>query len=83
MPPQETSSRSPVFSPYTSTSATSSMTFRIFWARVFTIFSWFIPSYETMPESESFSRPPTRCSRPGVPGMAQGRMSFASRRYGM
>ena len=31
----------------------------------------------------SFSIPPMRCSRPGVPGMAQGRaMVSGSRRYG-
>ena len=69
--------------PYTSTSGTSSTTLRIFWARVFTIRSWFMPSYDTMPVSESFSRPPTRCSRPGVPGMPQGLMSLSLRRYGM
>jgi hypothetical protein len=30
----------------------------------------------------SFSSPPMRCSRPGVPGMAQGRARCSSRRYG-
>ena len=36
-----------------------------------------------MPVRESFSRPPTRCSRPLVPGIAHGRASVSgSREYG-
>ena len=34
------------------------------------------------PVTSCFSRPPMRCSRPGVPGTAHGRASFSSRRYG-
>ena len=33
--------------------------------------------------TSSFSKPPTRCLRPGVPGTAHGRARFSSRRYGM
>ena len=29
-----------------------------------------------------FSRPPIRCSSPGVPGIAHGRARFSSREYG-
>ena len=36
-----------------------------------------------VPDPSAFSMPPTRCSRPGVPGTAQGRASVAgSRTYG-
>ncbi len=45
--------------------------------------SWFAGSYEMSPRPSDFSRPPSRCSRPGVPGMAHGRASvLGSRRYG-
>jgi len=44
-----------------------------FSARSRTIVSWFSGSYETPPVSLSFSRPPMRCSRPGVPGLTQSR----------
>ena len=36
-----------------------------------TIFSWLIGSYETLPVNSSFSKPPTRCSIPSSPGIAQ------------
>ena len=34
-------------------------------------------------EPSSFSKPPTRCINPGVPGIAQGRARYSSRAYGM
>ena len=52
-------------------------------ARVRTMKSWFAGSYEMSPVLSAFSRPPIRCSRPGVPGIAHGRaMVSGSRRYG-
>ncbi|SHY79279.1 Uncharacterised protein [Mycobacteroides abscessus subsp. abscessus] len=35
-----------------------------------TMRSWLAGSYEILPEPLAFSRPPMRCSRPGVPGTA-------------
>ena len=55
----------------------------IFAWRSRTIRSWFFGSYEMFPEPFAFSRPPMRCSRPGVPGTANWRASVSgSRAYG-
>src|ERR1041384_2172238 len=54
----------------------------IFSARTLVCFSWFSGAYEMLPVSASFSMPPMRCSRPGVPGMTHARASvFGSRSY--
>ena len=54
-----------------------------FCARSRVIRSWFSGSYEMFPVRSAFSRPPMRCSSPGVPGTAHGRASVcSSRRYG-
>ena len=61
----------------------SAAMFATFWARSRTIRSWLSGSYEIAPVTSAFSSPPIRCSRPGVPGTAQGRASVSgSRRYG-
>ena len=41
----------------------------------FVCFSWFSGAYEMLPVSASFSMPPMRCSRPGVPGTTHARAS--------
>src|SRR5665647_2888822 len=48
--------------------------------RSVTMRSWFSGSYEIIPESD-FSRPPMRCSRPGVPGRAQARTWVSGSRW--
>src|SRR3954465_2556431 len=48
-----------------------------------TMWSWLAGSYEMEPLPSCFSRPPIRCWRPGVPGMAHSRASVSgSRTYG-
>src|SRR5215510_3831989 len=64
VPPQPTTSRSPVAGPLMVVGGISWATRRTFSARIRTMWSWFSASYEMLPVTSCFSRPPIRCSRP-------------------
>src|SRR5205814_50703 len=82
VPPQPTTSRSPVAGPLIVVGGISCATRRTFSARILTMWSWLSGSYEMLPVTSCFSIPPMRCSSPAVPGTAHGRAKRSSRRYG-
>ena len=76
--PHPITSRSASSSPATSTGGMSLAMLATFHALLSVISWWLAGSYDTLPVMASFSRPPMRCSSPGVPGTAHGRAKVST-----